>query len=313
MSININIGVLCNSRLAIPSLQALLSSRLTSHIGVPDTTAKPLEDIRRLVSAYSITPHSFSRSGLGESLRLWVEKHSIDVVLVFTFPWRIPESILTVPKFGFLNFHFGILPQYRGADAIFWPIKYKETHGGITVHKMDAQFDTGPILLSKKMPIDDNDTYGTLSAKLAQVAVPLLQNVLMSIAAGNASYKEQNNQDGAYYSKPQLKDIIIKWEKHSAADIKALVNACNPWNKGAYTLINNMPARITEVDISNKEAGDKQQGEITEISEQGICIATSDKKVIVAKIIALEEGIFSANRCAKIYNINVGQIFQTIR
>lgn len=305
------IGVLCNSTLAIPGLQALMSNRLLTAVGVPDKVHDGIYDIKNVSASFGMKVDTFSKSSLNENLSEWISHNKLDIVFVFTFPWKIGDKILNIPSLGFINFHFGILPQYRGADAIFWPIKKREPFGGISVHKMDEQFDAGPLYHVEKVPLNSKDTYGTYSTRLAIANAHMLEKIFPALISGGISGKEQDVNDASYYHKPGLSDVCIKWEEQSAEDILALVNACNPWNKGAQTIINNTPVKIIEVWLSNATHNNKE-GTIIKVDDEGIHIAVLNKKVLIAKIIAVNEGIFSAQIYAEIYNIREGLMFGAV-
>ena len=75
------------------------------------------------------------------------------MVLVCGFGLKIPSDLLNIPKYGFLNIHFGQFPQNRGADPVFWSLKNGDIQTAITVHKIDNNWDTGAILLEHKVPM----------------------------------------------------------------------------------------------------------------------------------------------------------------
>lgn len=313
MSEQPKIGVLCNSTLGIPSLQGMLSGRLIAAIGVPDKENDATNDIQKIAASFQQEVAVFKKQNFKHALNNWVKTNQLDIVFVFTFPWKIPGEILTIPRFGFINFHFGLLPEYRGADAIFWPIKNRETHGGITVHQMDANFDTGGLIHIERVPIMPTDTYGMYSAKLANVNMQLLQKILPIILMGNIPTNQQNEDAAKYYSKPTIKDIAIKWSTMNPLEIVALINACNPWNKGAYTMLNGMPLRITEATTGIYSNNNTDSGTILDVNENGIIIQCVNNETLCAKIITVEEGIYTANSFAQYCGIKKGLKFNNLQ
>src|SRR5215210_2406148 len=77
-----------------------------------------------------------------------------DLIFVTGFPWRLPGELLSVPRLGSINTHPAPLPRYRGPNPIFWQILNGEPEIGLTIHRMDTEFDTGPILAQATMPVD---------------------------------------------------------------------------------------------------------------------------------------------------------------
>ena len=307
------IGVLCNSTLGIPSLQALLSNQLVSAIGMPDIVHDATNDIRKIVASFQQGVTVFKKENLRNTLDSWIKNNQLDIVLVFTFPWKIDKHTLAVPKLGFINFHFGLLPQYRGADAIFWSIKNREPFGGISVHQMDANFDTGALIHIEKVPILSTDTYGMHSSKLANANLPVLQKILPAIFSGQLKTVEQDKSIANYYSKPSVNDIVINWEAMTAEQIIALINACNPWNKGAYAMINNTLIRITEAALAEKTLSQAMNGTITNIEERGVTIRCKNKEAILAKTITIEEGIYNAFSFTQHFGIKKGLVVTTLK
>src|SRR4051812_15941473 len=78
----------------------------------------------------------------------------LDLIFVTGFPWRLPTELLALPRLGAINTHPTVLPRYRGPNPLFWMMMNGETEAGMTIHRMDGDFDTGPILAQATMPID---------------------------------------------------------------------------------------------------------------------------------------------------------------
>lgn len=312
MSEQPKIGVLCNSTLGIPSLHALLSSKLIAALAVPDKEHDATSDIKNMASSYNCAVNIFEKKGFKTSISNWIKENKLDVVFVFTFPWKIDTAVLNLPRLGFINFHFGLLPQYRGADAIFWPIKNRAAYGGISVHQMDANFDTGALFHVEKVPLLPADTYGMYAAKLANANVHVLQKILPHIFSGQAKTTAQNIEDAHYYNKPTIKDIAIQWDTMTTEEIVALINACNPWNKGAYTMLNNMPLRITEAKVKEGLGNNNDSGVLVDVNEKGLHIQCINNKVLIATVVTIEEGIYSANSFALYCGIQKGLKFSNL-
>lgn len=93
-----------------------------------------------------------------------VALYDANLVLCSGFPWLIPESVLNDPRLslGVINFHNSILPHFMGPNAFGWQIVSNQNHVGYTVHRMSAEFDTGPILFTERVPLDVNEDYQDL-------------------------------------------------------------------------------------------------------------------------------------------------------
>ena len=160
---------------------------------------------------------------------------------------------------GFINFHFGVLPEYRGADAIFWQIRNRAKEGGISVHRMTGEIDKGPLYFIQKVPLSPADTYGSHVLSLSMAAIGATEKLLQLLQSGTEPAIQQNEERAAYYARPVLQDVLINWDR-PAADIIALINACNPWNKGAVAYFNQYPLKIVAASLYPTAALPAQAG-----------------------------------------------------
>src|ERR1700690_3047428 len=97
-----------------------------------------------------------------------------DLIVVAAYGQILPPAILDLPRHGCLNVHTSLLPKYRGAAPIQWAIANGETETGVTIMKMDAGLDTGPILAQQRTPIESADDAATLHDRLGRLGAELL-------------------------------------------------------------------------------------------------------------------------------------------
>ncbi len=121
-----------------------------------------------------------------------------DLILVVGFPWRLPAELLALPRLGCVNTHPALLPRYRGPNPVFWHFMNGETQGGLTMHRMDADFDTGPILSQRAFEITPDDDVDSFVHKLAGVAGEMLSEALAKVAAGDPGTPQPT--EGASYA-----------------------------------------------------------------------------------------------------------------
>ncbi|MBF6592146.1 MAG: methionyl-tRNA formyltransferase, partial [Ktedonobacterales bacterium] len=89
-----------------------------------------------------------------------------DLLLVAGFRWRLPAEVLALPRLGCVNAHPSLLPRYRGPNPLYWQVANGETEIGLTLHRMDADFDTGAILAQRTLPLAPDDDIDSLFPKL---------------------------------------------------------------------------------------------------------------------------------------------------
>jgi methionyl-tRNA formyltransferase len=108
-----------------------------------------------------------------------------DFLLSCFFPWRIPAEALAVAPLGAVNGHPSLLPRYRGPNPLGWALRNDDPELGMSFHRMDAEFDTGPLLAQGRIPIEDADTDESLFEKLMERCASLLPEALERVAWGD--------------------------------------------------------------------------------------------------------------------------------
>jgi methionyl-tRNA formyltransferase len=150
---------------------------------------------------------------------------------------RIPEVVLNSTSNGAINFHGGILPQWRGANVLNWVLIHGIDTTGVTAHWMTSEIDKGPIIEVTTIPIFFTDTAVTLRIRLMECFETLFLNILESIKNGQSLNRiEQQEQLAKVYRRRSPQDGWIDWMK-SDIEIYNLIRALvNPW-PGAYTVL----------------------------------------------------------------------------
>ena len=299
------IALLTNSKLSVPAIDFLASRRLLVAIGIPEREdrTEDADQVRYMASQYQVPLHVFPLANLAGNLREWLGYNKADVVFVMTFPFRIPVTVLHVPPKGFVNFHYGILPQYRGADAIFWQIRNREKEGGIIVHRMTGKIDKGPLYLVFTIPILPGDTYGAHLLNLSMANVNVVEQLLQMLGSREPVMKEQDESKAVWYHRPALDDVLIDWNQ-SAEEIIALINACNPWNKGAVTYLNQYPLKILAASVNSNDqkfAQESKPGTITVVDERyGCYVCCGSKENLNLDILYCNDSFISGIQFAKL-------------
>ncbi len=167
-----------------------------------------------------------------------------DVIVVAAFGQILPKSVLAVPSYGCINIHPSLLPRFRGASPVAAAILAGDEFTGVSIMLMDKGLDTGPILARAQVPISPQDTTGSLTAKLSQIAVWLLQEVLVRWTKGEISPQPQNEAEATYHSSIAKAEGEIDWHL-STVDIWRRVRAFHPW-PGCYTRWQGRQLKIIE-------------------------------------------------------------------
>src|ERR1700694_1867370 len=159
--------------------------------------------------------------------------YSADLYIVAAFGQIMPQAVLDFPRYGTLNIHASLLPRYRGVSPISEVILQGENQAGVTIMLIDAGIDTGPILLKRAIPIAEDDTTGSLTAKLATLGASALLAALPLWVAAALQPQPQNEQEASYTHMLRKEDGVIAWHR-SATTLAREARAYSPW-PGFYT------------------------------------------------------------------------------
>lgn len=173
-----------------------------------------------------------------------------DVICVVAYGKLLPQEILKIPKYGCINVHASLLPQYRGAAPIQWAVLNGDKVTGVTTMYMDIGMDTGDIILKEEVEIGEEETTGELWDRLAKIGGELLVETLKQIEKGTAPRKKQGEN---FTIAPMISKNMAKidWDKQTARDIKNLVRGLNPI-MGAYTYLEGKKIKFWKVAIATE-------------------------------------------------------------
>lgn len=301
--------VLCNNRMAIPALQALQSAGMLCAVGIPEGNTDVIDFCTMLSKQSGIPLFIMKKENFHIKITEMISSSNPQYCFTMTFPWKIPSEILKTHPSLFYNFHYGLLPEMRGADPVFESLRSSWKETGITVHAIDKKIDTGAIIKRKTLPLNSNMTHGMLSTQLSWLGANLLNELLLSL---NDGYQGtiQDQSKAKYFEKPNIKDVCISWKTSDAQTVEALVRACNPWNKGAYTQWNGWNIRVVEATIIEKKINDLYSpGTILSIdTENGLVVQCDQNTQLRLDIIYTDEGFMSGHKLS-IFGLKKGDRF----
>ena len=314
MSNDIHIMVLCNNEMAIPAMQQLYQCGSLQAVVVPEKNTALFSLLKQMLTGTGVSIFPVNKKTLESTIKKTATEKNITAAWLMTFAYIIPKALLNLLPGGFINFHYGMLPQYRGANPVLAQMLHGETESGITVHMVDENIDTGPIVVQQKIPIDDSDTFGIQLQKLgllgASMVQPLLRFYQFSPVLPAAP---QDESKARYFNKPVAADLMINWNTMGSQQIIRLINACNPWNKGAGAFINGMGICLTDAEpIDEIPVTVTLPGTITALDDQeSLKIYCLDNKTIKINVISTHEGFFAGKRL-KDYGIKINDQFLCI-
>jgi len=273
-------------------------------MGMPEGSGADDYEIQGFANQFGIQITRFQKQKLTEELIHWKTFCELETIFVITFPHILPADLIARIKIDIVNFHFASLPDYKGAQPAFWMIKKGEQKGGIAAHLITKEIDGGPIVHFEPYSLSENETYNSYMTKMSYLNNRVVQLVLekMKNSQFQKQLKPQNNSIAVYFKKPQFSDVRIDWQKMAAIEIERLCRACNHWNNGALTSINNFPLKIVEVKMINGNSKNESPGTILQnLETKEVTVATFDNKQLSIKIAYTEDlGFFSNDKLSEL-------------
>ncbi len=193
-----------------------------------------------------------------------------DVYVVAAFGQILPQSVLDIPKHGSINVHASLLPRWRGAAPIHAAIKAGDEVTGITIMKIDAGLDTGPILSQSIVTISSDDTGATVHDRLANLGAELLINTLPGYLSGVIQPQPQAEEGVTYAPQIKKEEGQMDWQQTADA-IDCHVRAFDPW-PGTFTSLKGQTLKIIR---GAPGIGKAKQGEVV-LHDNKVGIGTSD-------------------------------------
>ncbi|MCC8163559.1 MAG: methionyl-tRNA formyltransferase [Lachnospiraceae bacterium] len=197
-----------------------------------------------------------------------------DVIVVAAFGQIIPKEILGMKKYGCINVHASLLPKYRGAAPIQWAVIDGEKESGVTIMQMDEGLDTGDMLAKVVVPLDEDETGGSLFDKLSAAGAKLCAGTLDQLARGEIVPEKQGESPTAYASMLKKSMGNIDWTK-DAVSIERLVRGLNPW-PSAYTRLFGKTLKIWKCHVLPEGAPKGACGEVMEVRKDMILVQTGE-------------------------------------
>jgi methionyl-tRNA formyltransferase len=231
-----------DGRWATESLRALIDDAGHDLLGVV-TRLKPTEpSLMELAGELNLPVHCPAKVNAPDFVKA-VSDMRPDINVSISYDQILREQIVKTAPLGFINFHAGKLPHYRGRNVVNWAIINGETEIGLTSHYIDEGIDTGDIILQESLPIEWTDTYHDVLQKLFSRFPGFVSETLRAIADGTVNRKRQRDLPGTYFPARGEGDEWIDWNDTSLT-IYNKIRAITRPGPGARTVYNGRNAII---------------------------------------------------------------------
>lgn len=209
-----------------------------------------------------------------------LKEYECELIVVAAFGQIIPEEILKFPKYGCINVHASLLPRLRGASPIQTAILEGDAETGVTIQQMGVGLDTGDILSQSRIPIDKDDTGGSLFDKLADLGAELVVKTIEDIGEGRIRPCPQDEDKASYAKKIDKSMGRIDWNM-DACEIERLIRALDPWPSAFSSL----EGRMVKIWKAQTVPGtDAAPGRVTDVRKDGISVACGSGLLIIKEI-----------------------------
>jgi methionyl-tRNA formyltransferase len=209
-----------------------------------------------------------------------LSQYEADILVVVAYGLILPAAILGIPKLGCLNVHASRLPRWRGAAPAQRAIESGDTDTGVSIMAMELGLDTGPVLLTRTLPISSGHTGGTLLDDLAQLGVTALIDSLENIDTLLPKAAPQDDCEATYAHKVEKHEGALDWSA-DAALLARRVRAFHP-APGCYTLLGGDRLKVLAAHAID-EAHHGSAGEIVTADELGIRVSCGEGQLVITE------------------------------
>ena len=298
------IGVAATPDVAIPTLNWLLQSdhEIALIITQPDRPSGRGQILQQTAVAEWAHNHQIPVVKPESSQELVGKVEDLDLVLTIGYGVLLPESILSLPKKGFLNLHFSLLPAYRGAAPAQRALHNGEVVTGVTVFQLDKGMDTGPIFAQKSITIDPSWRSFELLNELANLGPDVVKRSFEMIESGKSSSVQVGNSTNApKISKAEAKIDFTRDSTLIANAIRAFT-----YEPGAWTLWKGESFKICATGVSNTSSG--TPGQILVI-DKSVFVSTGSGAIELFRVIPAGKKEMDAIDWARGARLTGGEIF----
>jgi methionyl-tRNA formyltransferase len=269
----------------------------------PGAKADPLKEAAAAANLPVYQPESYRQTHVWDEFRAL--KPDLQVMAFVTL--FVPEEFLNIPTHGSIQYHPSLLPAYRGASAINWPIIKGETETGLSIFWPDNGLDTGDVLIQKKTPISATDTLGTVYFdRLFPMGVEAMLEAVDLVKAGKAPRIKQDEAKATYEGRCGPDNAHIDWGR-PWQEIDRLIRGCNP-APGAWSVLDGATVKIFDakpLPAKDPKGIGGKMGEIVAIDDTGITVVCADGRFYVTRVQPADGKKIEAGMWAKSANVAV--------
>lgn len=225
-------------------------------------------------------------------IRAEITARRADLLVVVAYGLIMPPWLLAWPQRGAVNVHASLLPRWRGAAPIQRAILAGDRETGVSIMRMEAGLDTGPVYATERIDIGADDTAASLHDALAELGAETLCRALPAILAGSLKPHPQDSARVSYAAKINKAEAAIDWREPAAAIVRK-VHAFNPWPVAESRLGDGRRLRIWDAEVCASDSL-ARPGAVLAADASGIVVATGKGAVRLCRIQAPSARVMDA-------------------
>ncbi len=236
------------------SWSILVLKELEDNFDVQAVVCAPDSAVSNYFKGPVLTPEK-----LDENFQFLISNFKIQIMVVASYGKIIPQAVLDIPKFGALNVHPSLLPKYRGASPVPATILNGEKTTGVTIIKMDAKMDHGPIVSTMEISLSGQEDFLELINKLFRAGAELLVKIIPDYLAGKVPLKEQNHEEATFTKLLKREDGFFdlpagrqELTPSELEQLDRMIRAYSPW-PGVWTkwkerIVKFLPSEMVQIE-----------------------------------------------------------------
>jgi len=217
-----------------------------------------------------------------EAIKGLLEELNPDIIVVVAYGKILPEYVLKFPKYGCINVHGSLLPEYRGASPIQRAVIDGKKVTGVTTMYMDKGLDTGDMLLTREYEIGENSNTGEVFDDLAKIGAELLLETIDGLEKGTITPKKQDDSKATYAEKI-FKDECATSFDDNADIVHNKIRGLYPF-PGAFCYHNGKMLKLCQARIYKDNVKEAKPGEVIALSKEGILVKCREGAVLLTKV-----------------------------
>ena len=303
-----NIIVITTGMESINLISLLHSKQLVKGVVIPGAWGHIQHHLNEQLRAAGIPCFPYGKDNINQTLQS-LQDISPDLGLMFFCSEKLDSDIYRIPGQGVINIHASPLPEYRGAQPIYWQIRNGETRTALTAHIVDSSLDTGPVVAQKLVEIDPYDTHHCVLGRMSEILPSLIDEIIDKAADGFIDRRPQTDQCSNLAPRINQDDLHIDWSSITSEALCNQVRAGSPHLGGAHLFLGQSVAQLLQASASDISNFDTPPGTIVRVSPgEGLIVALKEG-CIRLDIVANSEGVFDGYRYACLYDFKAGMQF----